>query len=140
MNRSETETFIRENFTGITQDHPWKDTPEYSVFRHTHSKKWFALLMTIKYSALARQNPNRFALSLSQAQTPVDILNLKSDPDLIETITRTPSILPAYHMNKHYWITILLDGSLPKNRLAELISLSYQLTLYNSANRAIIEQ
>lgn len=37
-------------------------------------------------------------------------------------------ILPAYHMNKENWITILLDGTVSKGKICELIDISYELT------------
>lgn len=37
-------------------------------------------------------------------------------------------ILPAYHMNKEHWITILLDGTVSKEKICELIDISYELT------------
>lgn len=117
MNRTETETFIHENFANILQDYPWKDTPDYTVFRHADNRKWFALIANVKYRTLGLDQPGN-----------VDFLNLKSDPDLIETLVHEPGILPAYHMNKRYWLTIPLDGTCPSERIQSLIALSYQLT------------
>jgi len=127
MNRTAVERFILENFAGIAQDWPWEDSPEYSVFRHTENKKWFALLMTVKQGTLSRQNPGRFPAD-ADPDLPVNILNLKSDPDLIEDVIHTPGVLSAYHMNKRHWITVLLDGSCDEDKIRNLIDLSYQLT------------
>lgn len=33
-----------------------------------------------------------------------------------------------YHMNKEHWITILLDGTVPKQKICDLIDISYDLT------------
>jgi len=117
MNREQTERFIHENFGGIAQDYPWDDTPEYTVFRHTDNHKWFALIMALPYQTLGINH-----------EGPVDIINLKSDPDLIETLVHELGILPAYHMNKRHWITLLLDGSCSADRIHSLIDLSYRLT------------
>lgn len=117
MNRSETEQFIHENFAGIIQDWPWEDTPEYSVFRHADNRKWFALVANVKYQTLDIDKPGI-----------VDFINLKCDPDLIEEAITHPGILPAYHMNKRHWITILLDGSCVDSELKNLIDLSFRLT------------
>lgn len=117
MNHHAVVQFIHNNFTNITQDYPWEDTPTYSVFRHTDNKKWFALLMEINYTTLHLNQPGK-----------TYILNLKSDPDLIDELTRQPGFLPAYHMNKTHWITVLLDGSADPAQIQSLISLSYQLT------------
>lgn len=121
MERSATEDFIKENFAAIIQDWPWDDTPEYTVFRHASTKKWFALLMTVKYQTLGLDTPDT-------ADSTVDIINLKSDPDLIETLVGQPGILPAYHMNKRHWTTLLLDKTCPASTIQHLIATSYQLT------------
>lgn len=118
MNRAATETFIHENFAGIIQDYPWEDSPEYTVFRHADNRKWFALITQIKYSTFGVDRPGL-----------VNIINLKSDPDLIEDLLHEPGILPAYHMNKRHWITILLDDSCPASQIQNLIDLSYRLTM-----------
>lgn len=36
-------------------------------------------------------------------------------------------ILPGYHMNKKYWNTVLLDGSIPGALVRKLIDHSYEL-------------
>ena len=32
--------------------------------------------------------------------------------------------MPAYHMNKMHWITVLLDGTVPEKRVLELIDIT----------------
>ncbi len=118
MNRTQTETFIHENFGGIAQDWPWEDTPEYTVFRHAGSRKWFALIANVKYQTLGIDSPGN-----------VDFINLKCDPDLIETLVHEPGILPAYHMNKRHWVTLLLDDTCDADKIKSLIDLSYRLTM-----------
>lgn len=127
MNREETETFIYENFAGIVQDYPWEDTPEYTVFRHADNRKWFALLMTLNRSTLERQNPDKLSSNANAAEL-INVINLKCDPDLLEEVITHPGILPAYHMNKRHWITVLLDGTCETSELQNLIALSYRLT------------
>ena len=39
-----------------------------------------------------------------------------------------PGILPAYHMHRDSWVSILLDGTVPAEDILPLIDLSYQLT------------
>lgn len=125
MNRLEVEKFIHQNFGGIAQDYPWADSPEYTVFRHADNHKWFALIMTVQYATI----------KVNQTGT-VDILNLKSDPDLIDDLIKTPGILPAYHMNKRRWVTVSLDGTCSADRVKTLVDLSYQLTAKRLKPRA----
>lgn len=55
-------------------------------------------------------------------------INLKCDPELaLELREEYPSIVPGYHMNKKHWNTLLLDGSIPRKKVLELIDHSYDL-------------
>ncbi len=55
-------------------------------------------------------------------------INLKCDPDrAIELRESNPSITPGYHMSKKHWNTIVLDGSMTKKLLFEMIDHSYEL-------------
>jgi predicted DNA-binding protein (MmcQ/YjbR family) len=57
----------------------------------------------------------------------IDIMNVKtSDAEFFRGVK---GVLPAYHMNKNHWITILLDGTLPIKNVQNLIKMSYELTL-----------
>ena len=58
----------------------------------------------------------------------VDILDVKCSPVMIGSLTGQPGYLPAYHMNKTHWITILPDGTVPFEEVAAMLDLSYQLT------------
>ena len=69
-------------------------------------------------------NNKIFALVSLDAQQ----MNLKCDPDLaIELREQYDSVIPGYHMNKKYWNTILLDGTIPAKFIKEWIDLSYNL-------------
>ena len=37
------------------------------------------------------------------------------------------SVIPAYHMNKRHWSSIILDGSVPINEIETMIEESYTL-------------
>ncbi len=59
----------------------------------------------------------------------VDAMNLKiDDPFFRDTLIREEGIMPAYHMNKLHWITVLLDGTVPEERICDLIDISYMAT------------
>ncbi len=55
--------------------------------------------------------------------------NVKCDPaKAIELREEYPgNILPGYHMNKKHWNTIIVDSSLPKKLLKEMIDNSFSL-------------
>ncbi len=53
-------------------------------------------------------------------------INLKCDPlKATELRERYESVLPGYHMNKKYWNTVILDGSIPANEVFGMIDHSY---------------
>ena len=55
--------------------------------------------------------------------------NAKCDPDkAIEQREQYPlCILPGYHMNKKYWNTVVIDGTLTRKQIQQLIDDSYEL-------------
>lgn len=55
-------------------------------------------------------------------------VNLKCDPFLAEALREEyRSILPGYHMNKRHWNTVILDGSIPDEKVLGMIDHSYDL-------------
>ena len=56
-------------------------------------------------------------------------LNVKTDPNYSDILRNTYDyIIPAYHMNKEHWNTIIVDEKVDNNLVKELIEQSYQLT------------
>ena len=55
--------------------------------------------------------------------------NVKCDPDkAIELREEFPgAILPGYHMNKKHWNTVIVEGTLSKKLLKEMVDHSYTL-------------
>ncbi len=101
----------------IMPDYPWKSAPNHAVLRHLDNKKWFGLIMNIP------QNKIGFI-----GKETIDILNIKCDPILIASLRMQKGFLPAYHMNKGNWITILLDHTVKKETIFSLLDLSFNLT------------
>ena len=58
------------------------------------------------------------------------LLNLKCDPaHAIELRDIFTEIIPAYHMNKRHWNSVILDGDLPMGEIERLIDHSYGLVV-----------
>ena len=129
MNAEDIEKFILDNFEKTKADHPWKKDPDYTVFRHKDNKKWFALMFYAKKRQLIKLKPKDTLLNKHKdSEERVDILNVKVDPEMINDLTKIPGILPAYHMSRRHWISILVDGSVPEGTLAPLVDMSYEIT------------
>ena len=57
-------------------------------------------------------------------------INLKCDPELaIELREQYPAVKPGYHMNKKYWNTVTIDGSISSKLICEWIDHSYDLII-----------
>ena len=55
--------------------------------------------------------------------------NVKTDPNYSDILRNTYDyIIPAHHMNKEHWNTIIIDEKVDNNLVKELIEQSYQLT------------
>ena len=117
MDREALQTYILEQYQAEA-DHPWLRHPKHTVFRHGGNKKWFALIM----------NVTRDVLNKDGNTSPIDILNVKISPAQGEELRKIPGIYPAYHMNHKTWISVVLDETLPDEKIGELINTSYQLT------------
>ena len=109
------ENFIKDNYQ-ILGDAPWAKFPDYKVFRHRDNNKWFALVMNISSSKLGLGGNEK-----------IDVLNVKSNPLMINSIIDNKKILPPYHM-KGNWVTVVLNNTNPQSLVEELIDISYELT------------
>lgn len=116
MNRSELETYITETYHA-SAEYPWLKYPNYAVFRHRNNQKWFAVIMDVPRNKLGMPG-----------ETLLDVVNFKSNPILIGSLLGEPGFFPAYHMNKDWWITAALDGTVSEDKIKMLLDISYQAT------------
>ena len=71
---------------------------------------------------------NKIFLLVSLTASPMQF-NVKCDPGKATELSDEypDAVLPGYHMNKKHWNTIIVDGSLPKKLIVEMIGDSYHL-------------
>lgn len=117
MRRSDLIDYIKNNY-GSIPEHPWKKYPNYIVFRHTGNSGWFTLIMDVPADKL----------QAGDANTVIDIVNVKVRPELAGSLRLKEGVFPAYHMNKEHWVTIKLNDSFNDAELKSLIDESYRLT------------
>ncbi|MBR3254958.1 MAG: MmcQ/YjbR family DNA-binding protein [Clostridia bacterium] len=114
MKREEIFKYIEENY-GIKPEYPWDDLEDAAVFRHKTNRKWFALVMNVKGE---------------------EYLNVKTDPNYSDLLRNTYDyIIPAYHMNKELWNTIIFSRNVEKQLVYELIDQSYEITQTKRKNK-----
>lgn len=102
---------------GINPEFLWDKFPSYSIYRHSNSKKWFAIIMNLDASKLD-----------SNASGSIEVIVLKTPEESLVNVVDYQTIYPGYHMNKKYWITVVLDKTLSDETVFEKIKLSHQLT------------
>ena len=122
MLRNVIEKYINKKYDAL-QEYPWADTPNFTTFKHKDNMKWFALIMDISYERLKIDKEGI-----------VNVINLKNIPEMIGGLRKEEGILPAYHMNKEHWITVLLDGTVEKEEICNLIDISFELTIKKTVN------
>ena len=101
------------------EEHLWFRFPDYAVFRYPVTKKWYGLVGPLpKKTLLLKINLK------SSDNTIVEILNLKIDPQRREELLATPGIFRCYHMNQNSWVSVILDDTLPDDKVMELVETS----------------
>ncbi|MBQ9906430.1 MAG: MmcQ/YjbR family DNA-binding protein [Oscillospiraceae bacterium] len=104
--------FAAETYQTVP-DYPWQRTPESAVLRCPNGK-WYGLIMPVPRCKVT-----------GTSEEICDILNVKCDPMMLGSVVLQKGFFPAYHMNKNSWISILLDGSVPLERVTAALKMSY---------------
>ena len=109
--------YIKKNYK-TSPEYLWKRFPEYAVFRHSDNSKWFALQASVPGEKLGLGGHDL-----------IEFVNVKVD-DLFfrDMLIQQDGILPAYHMNKQHWVTVLLDGTVSEKQVLDLIDASFLAT------------
>ena len=112
--RKSADRYIKDQY-GVSPEFPWPKYNQHAVYRHTDNGKWFALIMEVGYDKLGLPG-----------NSPAPVINLKIDDFFLrDMLIKEDGIMPAYHMNKQHWITVLLDGTVPSDKVNSLIDISY---------------
>lgn len=94
-------------FEDVFEDYPFHD-PNWCVIRHKGNKKVFAWIFEKDGHVW---------------------VNVKCSPEWIGFWRNAfQSVIPAYHLNKKYWNSIILDGTVPEKEIYRMIGESYDLT------------
>lgn len=96
----------------------WQRFPDNAVFRRKDSGKWYGALLVL----------SKRKLGLDSDEV-IDILDLRIQPENLESLLDGEKYFPGYHMNKKHWYTVCLDGSVPIDEILRRIDDSYKLAL-----------
>ena len=94
----------------------WQKYPGYAIFRNKENKKWYAAIMNILKE------------KIEKGAYEVEIIDVKLNPEKIQTLLPKKGFYEAYHMNKKTWMTILLDDTISDEEIMSYVQESYELT------------
>ena len=93
----------------------WENYPEFGVFRNKNNNKWYAIIMNINGTKIGLKDELK------------EIINVKVNSNEIDDFLKENGYFAAYHMNKKYWITMVLDDTLNDKEVISLLDNSYKL-------------
>ena len=93
---------------GETPEFLWKNFPDYAVMRRKDTDKWYALLARLTADKVGGKRDDL-----------VEVVNLRRTEGMDGS-----RFLPAYHMNKKTWTTVILDGTIDANKLLRFLTVS----------------
>lgn len=102
---------------GIKPQHLWEKFPDYAVLRHKNAGKWYGLVMNVP--------PKKFNLEGTEE---LDVLNVKSPPEINGSLQKREDIFEGYHMDKEHWISIILSRVDDIEKLEGFLEKSFELT------------
>lgn len=94
-------------YKNTIEDYPFRDT-NWCVIRHKDNKKIFAWIFNREGNVW---------------------VNVKCMPEWRDFWRNAfSSVIPAFHLNKTHWNSIILDGTVPDDDIKRMIGESYDLT------------
>ena len=105
---------VQEKY-GNQLEYLWEKSPDKAVLRHEGNQKWYAVLMKISWDKLEKGREGQ-----------MEAVNLKHN--CVADLLSQKGIYPAFHMNKRYWISVVLDDTLSDEEVLGLMEKSWNLT------------
>ena len=104
------------NIYGTSPDCPFEVDFETAVFRHSGSRKWYAIVM--------RVSRRKFGFDSDEV---IDVVNLKLPTEMFSSFGAADGVYPAYHMNKLHWVSVLLPDA-SDDVVQFLVNVSFEAT------------
>lgn len=115
---------IKETY-GDNPNFEWDNSPDAATFKNPNTKKWYGLIMNVDMSKFDKSKNGE-----------VTCLNIKLNPEEILSLIDNKNFFPAYHMNKKYWISIILNNNLEDKVVMDLIEESHSYSCKNKKNQS----
>jgi len=119
LSREDIFSYVKDEY-GTKPDYTWDKFPNYAILRHDSNEKWYGLIMDVSTDKLDIENEEDGEV--------IDVLNVKCEKELVHGLIDHKEIVPAYHMDKENWISIVLKNVSSKEKVFEKIDDSFQLT------------
>ena len=85
-------------------------------------------MVTVMYMNTDATNQNEpFKTLTGKGVGKMEVLNVKVDPEKIDSIVDKVHFFPSYHMNKKNWLSIVLNEGCPLETIFAFIDESYRL-------------
>lgn len=95
------------SFKNAYEDYPFRDK-NWTLMRHDKNRKVFAWIF--------EKDDHIW-------------INVKCEPGFLDFWRhKYTSVVPAFHLNKYHWNSIILDGTVPEEDIYDMIKQSYMLT------------
>ncbi len=104
------------NTYGTSPDYPFDENLETAVLRHADNRKWYAIVMKV--------SRRKFGFDSDEV---IDVVNFKLLTEMFGSFGAPDGVYPAYHMNKLYWISVLLPDA-PDDVVQLLVNVSFEAT------------
>ena len=96
----------------------WEKFQGSGIFRNPETKKWYLAILDADRSKIQKDEKGLIEVAL-----------IKQSAQNVEKRLKQKHIYPGYHMNKKYWISIILDDSLADSKIMNLIDESHDFTV-----------
>lgn len=107
--------YVRDKY-GDELEFLWEKFDDNAIWRRKDNKKWYGALLTAAKNKIGLDGEEK-----------MEIIDLRINPQEVESIVDSKRYFPAYHMNKKSWITICLEGSCELQEIYKRIDESYDL-------------
>ncbi|MBP3820701.1 MmcQ/YjbR family DNA-binding protein [bacterium] len=95
----------------------WEKFEGTGIFRNPKTKKWYGIIMDVDRSKIQKGKSGI-----------IEVLNVKLHPQNVINIVSKENFYKAYHMNKKYWISIILDESVNDEIIMKLLEESHSFS------------
>lgn len=99
---------------GGEPEYLWQKFPDNCVLRRSDNQKWYAGVFAV----------NKSSLGLSGNGT-AEVVNLRTAPENMQGLLAKKGYFKGWHMNKKYWYSVILDGTVPFDEICSRLDESY---------------